>query len=275
MLRLRKIELLLPVEANRESRFHDELIIFLSGIPSSSKRKRSVTFSPQFPNRSWPITSIGCSSSAKVQLNFLHKSDTAIELRDAPIRRVLRKIERKPIAEPVEHTIEIAQLNDILLNKLVTLDHIGLNIPSTLVSKVEYRNIITSLGNTCTLHHYPTGQDWDFILPSTRSEWEHGISDFRPGREPRGEFVYDEYTQIPIIQLCIETKLTKKRLCKLLPDPLGISYEGLPFRTVFIRTPWRNFGIRCDMSAYSRNRQNSWITGQWLATRGNRIGDFD
>jgi hypothetical protein len=61
----------------------------------------------------------------------------------------------------------------------------------------------------------------------------------------------------------------------LLPDPYGISYDGLPFRTVSIRIPWSDFGIRCDMKSYSRNREDSWVTGQWLATRGKRLGDLD
>jgi hypothetical protein len=132
---LRKIELLLPAEVTRESRFHNELLTFLSGIPISSRRKRSLTFSPQFPHRSWPITAIGCSSGAEVQLNFFHYRRERIGLNDSPIQRILSTVEMKSKAESEAHSIDISRLNDILINKLVALDHIGLNVPSTLVSK--------------------------------------------------------------------------------------------------------------------------------------------
>ena len=271
-MRLKKIELLLPVRADEENRFFDELISFLSDIPNSSTRKRTVTFSPKVPHRSWPITTIGCSNNDEGQLRFLQNGKVEIELFDAPVRRSFGSMKLRPKTGGIKHAIEVSQLRDLFQDKLVGLDHIGLNIPSTLVSKSEYQLFATSLGNTCTFHHYPTGEDWDFILPSSRAEWKNGLSDFRPGREPKWEFVYDVYTQIPVIQLCIETKLTQKALCQLLPEPYGITYKGLPFRTVFIRTPWSSFGIRCDMSPYSRNRGNPWSTGRWLATKGKRIG---
>lgn len=274
-IRLRKIELLLPIGTEGESGFYDQFVAFLSSIPGSLKRKRSLTFSPQFPFRSWPNTTIGPSSSRDVQLRFLHSQTSEIEMYDAAVRRVLGMIELPSKPEPAEHSLEFSRLNKMFQNKLIGFDHIGLNIPSNLVSQSEYQKFVTSLGSSCTLHHYPTGEDWDFIIPSTRSEWEKGISEFRSGREPRWEFVYDDYTPVPVIQLCVETKLTIKRLCQLLPDPIGISFEGLPFRTVFISIPWSNFRIRCDFQAYSRNRQNSWITGQWLATRGKRVGNFE
>jgi hypothetical protein len=271
-MRLRKIELLLPVKTSRESIFLDEFIAFLSILPTASKRKRSVTFFPEFPYRSWPSTTIGPSSSTDLQLRFLHNKAAEIEITDAAVRRVLGMIELPARSETAGHTLEISRLYEIFHNKLVSFDHIGLNIPSSLVSRSEYQNFVNSLGSSCTLHHYPTGEDWDFILPSTRSEWIAGISEFKSGREPRWEFVYDDYTTVPVIQLCVETKLTKKRLVQFLPDPVGISYEGLPFRTVFVSIPWNNLRIRFDFQAYSRNRQNSWITGEWLATRGKRLG---
>ena len=115
----------------------------------------------------------------------------------------------------------------------------------------------------------------ELLLPVKTKREDQFFNEFRPGRDPKWEFVYDEYTEIPVIQVCIETKLTKKQLWRLLPDPYGISYSGLPFRTVFASMPWYWFGIRFDMKTYSRNRENSWNTGEWLATRGKRIVDFE
>jgi hypothetical protein len=271
-MRLRTIALLLPDKTNAEKQFFSEFIALLSSIPNSVKSGRTVRFSPQYPHGSWPTTVIRCSQNDEIQLRFLHNAETEVELDDSPIRRSLRSAKRHSTPERGKHKVDIAHLNGIFHDKLVSLDHIGLNVPSTIVSKAEYQDFVASLGKTCTFHHYPTGEDWDFVLPSSRTEWKHGISEFRPGREPKWEFVYDEYTQVPVVQLCLETKLTKKALCKLLPDPYGVSYSGLPFRTVFINTPWRDFEIRYDMKAYSRNRENSWNTGAWLALRGKRLG---
>ena len=179
------------LRTNEENQFFDEFISFLSNIPNSFKSKRTVTFSPQYPYRSWPITTIGYSGNGEVQLRFLQNKKAESELYDSPIKRILGLIKLRSIAEVAKHAIEVSQLNNLFQDKLVRLDHMGLNIPSTLVSKAEYQNFATSLGNTCTFHHYPTGKDWDFILPSSRSEWKNGISEFRLGREPKWEFVYD------------------------------------------------------------------------------------
>ena len=276
MKRLNNIELLLPVKTKEENQFYNDFMSFLSNIPNSFRNKKTVSFSPKFPYRSCPITTIGYSGTNQIQIKFLQYKKNEIELNDTPIKKIFTIINKRTITEVSKHTLEISQLDNIFREKFLRLDHIGLNIPPTLVTKSEYQNFVTSLGNTCTFHHYPTGKDWDFILPSSRSEWENGISDYRLGREPKWEFVYDEYTKIPVVQLCIETKLTKKDVFNLLPDPYGISYDGLKsaFRTVFITIPWNNLRIRCDIKFYSKNRENTWNTGEWLGTRGKRIGNF-
>lgn len=270
MNRLAKICVFLP--ETEDMQFIRDFLALLSSIATSTTVSGTPCFIPTYPQDSGPMTCFYPSPHPTVTIHFQDADNTDI----MPEKNLLTTVftnahgsDEQPMPTP---PLELPQLREIFNNKLLRLDHFGVNIPSSSVERAEYVQFLNELGTWCNLHHYPTGQDWDFMLPSSHTEWVDGISEFQPGRDPKWEFVYDDYTEIPVLQLCIETKYTKKRLCQVLPEPHGISYPGLPFRIVFLQTPWNNMRIRCDFKARSTNPKNSWNTGEWLATRGQRIG---
>lgn len=272
MNRLQKISVFLPESEDKQ--FLNDFFGFLSSISTSSTTAGTPRFIPTYPQDSGPFTCFYPSSHPTMNIQFLNTDNVDIFPEMNLLTTVFTNTRCGDEHKIHKHCVEITRLHEIFKDKLLRLDHLGVNIPSCSVDRSEYLNFINELGSFCNLHHYPTGEDWDFIIPSSQVEWMHGITDFQTGRDPKWEFVYDTYTQIPVLQLCIETKYTKKRLCQLLPEPQGISYPGLPFRIVYLQTPWKNISIRFDFKARSTNPENSWNTGEWLVRRGKRIGNY-
>lgn len=163
---------------------------------------------------------------------------------------------------------------DILLKKLTgklkSLNHAGINFSPVFISKNEYREIKRMISESTNLYNYPTGEEWPFIIPSTKEEFENEITDFSIARNPKFELVYSNYNYNPVIQLDFDTTLTKKEAFELFPSPFGISYPGLEnaFRTVFVKMHWGNVLLRFDISF----RGDGEDFGYWMIREGKRVG---
>jgi len=122
------------------------------------------------------------------------------------------------------------------------------------------------------VYHYPTGEDWPFIIPATAKEFQRDIQHFVAGREPKFELVYDGWTAQPLLQFALGTNLTRPQLETLLPAPYGWVIPELAdvFRSLFLAHPWPGLQIRFDLYYHSAELSN-WETGEWLVKAGGRI----
>lgn len=161
------------------------------------------------------------------------------------------------------------QLLNRVSEKLSAMNHTGINIGPRLIDKTDYLKYRTMLGELSNLYKYPTGEEWPFIIPSTNEEFLNGVTDETKNRNPKFEIVYSHYYDSPLLQFDIETKLTKEEVLKILPEPYGISFEGLEnyFRTVFVYTGYSDDVVmRFDLRFKTTNKD----FGYWLIKEGGR-----
>jgi len=161
------------------------------------------------------------------------------------------------------------QLFSRVSGKLSIMNHAGLNIGPKLIDKSDYLKFRTLLAKFSNLYKYPTGEEWPFIISSTDEEFLNEVTDETKKRNPKFEIVYSHYHDTPLLQFDIETKLTKEEVLTILPEPYGISLEGLEnfFRTVFVYTEYSNDVVmRFDL----RFKTASKDFGYWLIKDGGR-----
>ncbi len=171
------------------------------------------------------------------------------------------------------YLLPIGEIYKRLKGHIVRIDHTGLNIPSTKMSTTVWSSLVEKLGEASCMYKYPTGEDWPFILPATENEFETDITEFKMGREPKFELVYDYNSLVSTIQIDLETDLKRSEIEKLFPEPYGVSFPDLAeyFRTVYIYHPWRDLSLRVDIRFKNTEIAGKWETGKWLVDEGGRI----
>lgn len=157
-----------------------------------------------------------------------------------------------------------------LANAKVVIDHTGVNIPTNLVSKEVWDTLISQLGKEAVLFDYP-GEPWPFIVPATAAELAGEVTDLTPYRGPKFELVYDKYTPIPVIQLSLDTSLTKEEVHALFPGPYAETFPNLAdfFRSVYIQSPWNNVAVRVDVNYASNTTEDGLL--KYLVSEGERV----
>jgi len=166
------------------------------------------------------------------------------------------------------YVLTIKQLLDRFNGKLIELNHSGMNFGPKLIKNQDYVMFRDKLAKTCNMYKYPTGEEWPFIVPATKEEFQSEIKDDTQDRNPKFELVFSEYHPKPVIQFDIETSLSKEEVFNLLPEPYGVSFEGLEnfIRTVFIHIDWGNTILRFDLRFKSKDKD----FGYWLVKEGGR-----
>lgn len=153
--------------------------------------------------------------------------------------------------------------------KLISLNHAGFNIGPDLLPEQDYFSFRKKMAERSNLYKYPTGEEWPFIIPSTDGEFNNDITNETIDRNPKLEIVYSKFHGKPLIQLDIDTNLSKDKVMELLPPPYGVSYDDLKdfIRTIFIFTDWLGVILRIDL----RFRSTGKDFGYWMIKKGGRI----
>lgn len=162
-------------------------------------------------------------------------------------------------------------INDVarkLSGHIKRVDHTGINLPTTLFNEVDYKNLLNYLSSNSNVYSYPTGEPWPFLIPATQYEHENEITNFQILREPRFEFVHDQYTNIVGLQIDIETDLSKDEIENLFPKDQGIYYDGCTFKAIYLDYD-ENLDIRLDVRY--KSTYGDWESGKWLVCEGKRI----
>lgn len=165
--------------------------------------------------------------------------------------------------------LSIEQVFERFDSKLKSLNHAGVNFGSKILKGSDYTNFKKLISERSNLYKYPTGEEWPFIIPSTESEFREDITNKSVKRNPKFELVYYDGNIKPVIQLDIETNLTKTGVIELLPEPYGVSLDGLEdfIRTVFVMTDWLGIILRFDLRFNSSEED----FGYWMIEEGGRI----
>lgn len=275
---LHEIAIFLPPEPSGATDCFAALATLLDEAPNCSRTNNGdwLIFTPQQPADALPATTFGLLDLERPTILL----DTELPI-DVPIGGVhlrsmgahSRKYPTVPITPQLDHTLlSAADLRDRLRGHITRIDHFGVNLPTSIVARPAWDDLLSRLGTIAALYRYPDAE-WPFIIPATTAERADDIRTFVAGREPKFELVYDAYTAMPIIQISIGTDLTQMELTELLPAPYGIGLRGLEhiFRTAYLDHPWPGFALRIDLNFHNDGPATDWDTGEWLVTQSGRI----
>ena len=183
---------------------------------------------------------------------------------------LIKNGKKKDFYLPLEELVQRIQKN------IIHIDHIGLNLPSSQISRQEFDDLVHSLSKQFGVYQYPNNDNWYFVIPTTEAEFDTSITDFGKLRNLKFELVYDTFATVPTLQFDIQTNLPRTRLEKIFPLPYGFCFTGLGkyFRTVYLSLPSDCFLVRFDLrygsKNYLENNIDDWKSGQWLVESGKK-----
>ncbi len=119
------------------------------------------------------------------------------------------------------------------------VDHIGFDIFWPRGAHPAIQQAREVLSKECLYYLYPTGEDWDFIIPATPEEIVSKALDYKAIRRPKFEIVSLDYTSTPIIQFDISVKENFDQIKGLFPEGYPDNY--LKNVWVYIENPYELF----------------------------------
>ena len=301
LARLRRISYLLPDHTPAERRFFSDLALLLGEVPGcrigASGLTLPVTPGTALPGTAFVATAVPgpavlLAADLALDLDFgglrLYSTATNPNIDYIPPKMDLATSQATPTgssgqaaaaaestsagAPAVVTPVTPAELYARLQGHIVRLDHTGCNIPARCLPRAAWNDLLAGLATVAALYRYPSGEDWPFVLPTTHDEYSADITDFGAAREPKWELVLDSGTTDPVLQIDLETDLSRPELAALFPAPLGHAFPAVAayFRSVYVAHPWPHLLIRCDLR-YRSAAPSEWDTGAWLVTAGGRI----
>ena len=97
--------------------------------------------------------------------------------------------------------------------ELARLDHVGFNLPWFDGVHPDVQMLRRELALCAAYYRFPTGEQWDFILPATRDEIHASTIDLEQDRHPKLEIVSFDKASTPLVQVDFSVE--------------GQTYEGL------------------------------------------------
>lgn len=257
---LESIEYLFPNHAINAQLF-DLLCTLFQDIPYASihlKQEISLIASPLKPKTVFKIDN----NIADLQFNIGNSKYFNLLNR--------KKVNIKNKESPKIQKLSMVEVKNKLKGHVKRIDHTGVNLPSSLYSKNDWNDLLNYLSSVSNLYHYPTGELWPFLLPSTPDENLNEINNFTIIREPRFELVYDYYTDVVAIQVDFETDLSKPEVEALFPKNQGIYFHSLEdtFKTIYLDYS-EYLDIRFDIRFNCPH--NSFESGEWFVSEGKRM----
>jgi len=106
----------------------------------------------------------------------------------------------------------------------VRLDHVGFDLPWFDGVHPDILMLRRELGGRSAYYRFPTGEEWDFILPASPDEIRNNTLDLGKDRHPKLEIVSFEKSSTPLIQLDFSVRETFEALVSSFPE--GIVDRG-------------------------------------------------
>lgn len=151
----------------------------------------------------------------------------------------------------LEVVIERFNENDILVTRM---DHVGFNLPWFEEGvHPEIAAIRNDLSPKCLYHKFPTGENWDFIIPGTTDEINRKIDvDYNLVRKPKIEIVSFDKCSKPLLQFDISCVDNSLKFEELFPE--GIYDSNLDNVWIYVSNPFNvDFCI-----VLNRSRGGDW-----------------
>lgn len=146
---------------------------------------------------------------------------------------------------------------------IVELDHIGFNLPWFEGVHPDILSLREQLASKCAYFRFPTGEEWDFILPASQDEIGSSILDLSIARKPKIEIVSFNKASRPLVQFDVSVDYSYAELTRLFPE--GISDPELKNIWVYIKTPW-NIDICFVVNEPRKNDWSSFFEGHRLVS---------
>jgi len=273
--KLSRISYMFPSEVEGGAEFFEHLAALLGRDAHSMIYEDLILLTPSEPAGALPETSFELAEipipkivldtdlpvDTRVGNVYIHGCEVAAETPPLELKAPAAEAALMPLSTLAER-----------FDGALRLDHSGLNIPTSLYAPDDWQALLRDLSIVADVYQYPTGQNWYFLLPSTADEGGGGITRFPPQRSPKFELVYDESAQAPVVQLQIQTALSRVEVEERLPAPYGVSFPDLGdiFRTVYVEHPWPNLLMRFDM-CFAHPGSDAITLDEWLVKEGRRL----
>ena len=260
--RLSDIQFIFPEDSSAQVAFYKTLFALLSEVPHSTLQGNRVIFTPAQPAGARPRTTFDLGPAAVPTI--LLDLAPAIRIDIGTLSLCSRLPSMADLVPNIQSTqselLPLTTLRESLTGHITRIDHTGVNLPISGLTKADWSGLLEQIAAVAALYHYPSGEDWPFILPSTDSEFRSGIQDFILGREPKFELVYDASARHPEIQIALGTDLDASELTARFPEPFGLTFSSLEtfFRTVYVAAPWHELTIRFDLYYADGGLPNPW-----------------
>lgn len=105
--------------------------------------------------------------------------------------------------------------------RFTALDHIGFDLPWFDGTHPAVLGLRAALAGGSAYHRFPTGEDWDFILPASAEEISGAELDPSVIRRPKIEIVSFDTVSVPLIQVDLGVDLPYAELARLFPEALA------------------------------------------------------
>jgi hypothetical protein len=116
------------------------------------------------------------------------------------------------------------------------LDHAGFDVPWFDGVHPDINKLRDFLPEECLYSRYPTGEDWDFIIPATQKEIATRELDYRVIRRPKFEIVFLNYSSTPIVQFDVSVKESFEEIRKIFPE--GYPDNSLKNAWIYVENPY-------------------------------------
>jgi len=120
---------------------------------------------------------------------------------------------------------------------LARLDHVGFNLPWFEDGvHPEILKLRKLLAPASAYYLFPTGENWDFILPASKAEITSNSIDLSKDRHPKFEIVSFDMTSTPLVQIDCAVQQPYEAIKQRFPE--GIPEDNLKDTWVAIQNPY-------------------------------------
>lgn len=220
---LQSVDLQLP---NFDQAFGDKLLTLLT--PFGRRDHTLLRLNPSAPNF---LPQIAFKLNGPVPKAIFNLSDETIEI------DIANKTGQQRQNTETYSTISIDECTGRLQNtELTRLDHIGFNLPYFKNVHPDILTLRQRLATQCAYFRFPTGEEWDFIIPATTEEIPAKDIDLTKVRRPKLEIVSFDKASTPIIQIDFSVRRPFTELMQLFPE--GIADADLKNVWVYLNNPY-------------------------------------
>jgi len=119
---------------------------------------------------------------------------------------------------------------------LTYLDHIGFDLPWFNGVHPEIIKLREKLTNKWLYYLYPTGENWDFVIPGTDDEIVSKNINYKIIRRPKFEIVSIDYVSKPLIQFDFRVDAKYEKIVKLFPEAIPDDFNKNVW--IYLKNPY-------------------------------------